>query len=207
MATNYIKVMRVRQPEGPYFIGGSSFGGTVAFEMAQQLHALGQKVALLTMIDTPGSDQIAPLETDVEIIAAYLLNLGANVSVSLLYELRKLGPDEQLRYCLEEQKKLDKQMLPDLDLTQVRRFIHIFKVNSQAMGKYQPRVYPGKIIFFRASEKDAYNAKNPERAWIDLAPEGLEVIDVPGNHITMNSSPHVQVIAEQLRAYLEADGK
>jgi len=94
-------------------------------------------------------------------------------------------------------------MFPDLDITPVRHFIHLFKVNSQAMWNYQPRVYPGKIIFFRALEKDAINAKNPERAWIDLAQEGLEVIDVPGNHFTMNFSPHVQVIAERLRAYFE----
>jgi len=134
----------------------------------------------------------ARLETDVEILA-YLLNVGANISVSL-DELQKLEPDEQLRYFL------DKQI--DLDLTQVRHFLHIFKVNVQAMGDYQPRVYPGKIIFFRAKEKDAYNAKNPERAWIDLTQEGLEVIDVPGNHITMNESPHVQVIAEKLKLYL-----
>jgi len=133
----------------------------------------------------------ARLETDVEILA-YLLNVGANISVSL-DELQKLEPDEQLRYFL------DKQI--DLDLTQVRHFLHIFKVNVQAMGDYQPRVYPGKIIFFCAKEKDTYNAKNPERAWIDLAQEGLEVIDVPGNHITMNESPHVQVIAEKLKPY------
>jgi acyl transferase domain-containing protein/thioesterase domain-containing protein len=195
MATHYLKVMRVRQPEGPYFIGGSSFGGTVAFEMAQQLHALGQPVALLTMIDTPGPGQmpVGKLGTDVEILV-YLLNVGANLSVSL-DDLRKLEPDEQLRYFLEEQRKLDKQI--DLDITQVRHFLHIFKVNAQAMWDYQPQLYPGKIIFFRPKEKDAYNAKNPERAWIDLAQEGLEVINVPGNHITMNESSHVQVIAEK----------
>lgn len=120
-----------------------------------------------------------------------------------LDELRQLEPDEQLRYFLAEQKKMEKQMLPDLDITDVRHFLHIFKVNAQAMWEYQPRVYPGKIIFFRAKEKDAINAKNPERAWIDLAQEGLEVIDVPGNHITMNESPYVQVIADRLRAYFE----
>ncbi|MEK8015952.1 MAG: hypothetical protein VSS75_003725 [Candidatus Parabeggiatoa sp.] len=118
-----------------------------------------------------------------------------------LDELRQLEPDDQLRYCLAEQ--MEKQMRPDWDITQVRHFLQIFKVNGQAMWNYQPRAYPGRIIFFRASEKDAINAKNPERAWIDLAQEGLEVIDVPGNHITMNESPYVQVMAERLRAYIE----
>jgi len=64
------------------------------------------------------------------------------------------------------------------------------------------RIYPGKIIFFHAQEKDAYNATNPEPAWIDLAADGLDVIKVPGNHITMNLPPHVQTFAERLKAYL-----
>ncbi|MEK8015684.1 MAG: non-ribosomal peptide synthetase, partial [Candidatus Parabeggiatoa sp.] len=201
MATHYIEAMRVRQPEGPYFIGGSSFGGTVAFEMAQQLHALGQKVALLTMMDTPGPHQMpAKLETDEEILA-YTLNVGANASVSL-EELRKLEPDEQLRYSLEKQKEMKIPLQPDLDSTQVRHLLQIFKANAQAMSKYQPQAYRDQIIFFRAKEKDAYNAKTPERAWIDLAQKGVKVFDVPGNHFTMHSPPHVQVMAEQLRPYL-----
>ncbi|HAJ64533.1 MAG TPA: non-ribosomal peptide synthetase, partial [Cyanobacteria bacterium UBA8543] len=52
MAAYYIKEIRTLQPEGPYFLAGYSFGGLVAFEMAQQLHAQGQKVALLALCDT-----------------------------------------------------------------------------------------------------------------------------------------------------------
>ncbi|HAI70588.1 MAG TPA: hypothetical protein DCM38_14270 [Gammaproteobacteria bacterium] len=203
MATHYIAAMRVRQPEGPYFIGGSSFGGTVAFEMAQQLKALGQKVALLTMIDTPGPGQmpIQKLETDEEILA-YTLNMGANISVSL-DKLRKLEADKQLHTFLEEQRKRDNHKLPDFDMTQVHHFLHLFKINAQAMSDYKPHAaYQDQILFFRAKEKDAYNAKTPERAWFDFAQKGLKVIDVPGNHFTMHSPPHVQVMAKQLRAYL-----
>jgi NADPH:quinone reductase-like Zn-dependent oxidoreductase/thioesterase domain-containing protein/NAD(P)-dependent dehydrogenase (short-subunit alcohol dehydrogenase family)/acyl carrier protein len=203
MATHYIEYMRVRQPEGPYFIGGSSFGGMVAFEMAQQLHALDQKVALLTMMDTPGPNQMPrKFETDEEMLA-YTLNMGANVSVSI-DELRKLKLDEQLRYTLEKQKKMEKQLLPDMDITQARYFLNILKANAQAMWEYKPRVYQqqDRIIFFRAKEKDAYNAKAPERAWINLAQKRVKVIDVPGNHFTMHSPPHVQVMAERLIPYL-----
>ena len=40
-------------PQGPYLLGGASFGGRVAFEMAQQLQAQGQRAALLALFDTP----------------------------------------------------------------------------------------------------------------------------------------------------------
>jgi len=52
MATHYIAEMREVQPEGPYLIGGRSSGGTIAFEMACQLSAAGQDVALLALLDT-----------------------------------------------------------------------------------------------------------------------------------------------------------
>ena len=59
LASTYIKEMRSFFPQGPYLIGGGSFGGIVAFEMAQQLYAQGAEPALLVLFDTsaPGSVQ------------------------------------------------------------------------------------------------------------------------------------------------------
>src|SRR5207245_168974 len=52
MATQYIKEMRELQPAGPYFIGGRSLGGMIAFEMARQLRAQGEGIGLLALLDT-----------------------------------------------------------------------------------------------------------------------------------------------------------
>ncbi|AFY92127.1 non-ribosomal peptide synthetase [Chamaesiphon minutus] len=52
MAAHYIEALRSVQPHGPYYLGGWSFGGWVAFEMAQQLQQAGQEVALLAVLDT-----------------------------------------------------------------------------------------------------------------------------------------------------------
>jgi amino acid adenylation domain-containing protein len=54
MAAFYIEELLVLQPNGPYYLGGSSFGGTVAFEMAQQLKARGKEVAFVALFDTNG---------------------------------------------------------------------------------------------------------------------------------------------------------
>jgi aryl carrier-like protein len=51
MADCYIKALHQVQPRGPYYVGGWSFGGLVAFEMAQQLHRSGEQV-FLAIIDT-----------------------------------------------------------------------------------------------------------------------------------------------------------
>ncbi|MCC3433879.1 MAG: hypothetical protein JGK08_29155 [Microcoleus sp. PH2017_04_SCI_O_A] len=195
--------MQIRQPEGPYFLGGSSFGGTVAFEMAQQLNAIGQKVALLTLIDTPGPGQMPVLETeDDTAILVYILGVGFDLSLSLDV-LQQLEQDEQLLYFLEQVKIANRVVPPDFGLPEIRHFLHLFKVHGQAMRNYIPQAYPGRIIFFRASEQNEVNPKNPELPWIEVAGGGIEVREVPGNHITMNYPPHVQVMAQQLREYID----
>jgi thioesterase domain-containing protein len=52
-ARRSVRAMRVVQPTGPYAIGGYSFGGFVAFEMACRLRAIGEDVAILVILDTP----------------------------------------------------------------------------------------------------------------------------------------------------------
>jgi pimeloyl-ACP methyl ester carboxylesterase len=54
MAAHYLALIRNHQPEGPYFLAGLSTGGLVALEIAQQLHTLGQEIALLALFDTYG---------------------------------------------------------------------------------------------------------------------------------------------------------
>ena len=51
IAALYIKEIRTVQPHGPYFLGGYSFGGVLALEMAQQLRSQGEKIALVAMFD------------------------------------------------------------------------------------------------------------------------------------------------------------
>jgi acyl carrier protein len=53
IARHYIEVIREVQPEGPYYLGGYSLGGSIAYEMARQLTALGQKIGLLVSFDHP----------------------------------------------------------------------------------------------------------------------------------------------------------
>jgi thioesterase domain-containing protein len=194
MAARYIEAVRVQQPEGPYFLGGSSFGGTVAFEMAQQLNAQGEKIALLTLIDTPGPGQMPVLAMEDETaILVYLLGVGFNMSLSMEV-LQKLEPEEQLLYFLDQVKIANRVVPPDFGLPQIRQFLHLFKVHGQAMRNYIPQNYPGRIIFFRANEQTEVNPKNPELPWMQVAAVGAEVGEVPGNHITMNYPPHVQVM-------------
>ncbi|MBL9136526.1 MAG: acyltransferase domain-containing protein [Verrucomicrobiales bacterium] len=52
MARDYIVEMKTVQPRGPYHLYGDCLGGSIAFEMAQQLVRSGEEVALLALSDT-----------------------------------------------------------------------------------------------------------------------------------------------------------
>ncbi len=52
MAAHYIGEIKKVQPKGPYYIGGRCLGAYVAFEMANQLHAQGERIALLSILDS-----------------------------------------------------------------------------------------------------------------------------------------------------------
>jgi thioesterase domain-containing protein len=87
MAAAHLKSMRAVQPEGPYLLGGWCNGGLVAYEMARQLHAAGQTVDLLVLMDS--------------------MYLGYNTRrrllrwvISRLGKLMRRGPDEQLDWFL-----------------------------------------------------------------------------------------------------------
>ena len=58
IAAHYLEEMRTVQLRGPYFLGGYSFGGTIAFEVAQQLKRQGEEVAFLLLLDShfPGDN-------------------------------------------------------------------------------------------------------------------------------------------------------
>jgi amino acid adenylation domain-containing protein len=52
LAQSYLDAVRTAVPKGPYLLGGWSFGGLVAFEMAQALRRAGEEVALLALLDS-----------------------------------------------------------------------------------------------------------------------------------------------------------
>ncbi|MEU0175320.1 amino acid adenylation domain-containing protein [Streptomyces massasporeus] len=72
MAACYIKEMRGVQKQGPYALLGWSLGGTIAFEMARQLRAEGERVEPLLLLEPslPGNE--AALEVHREEIGHYL---------------------------------------------------------------------------------------------------------------------------------------
>jgi thioesterase domain-containing protein len=207
MASDYLAALRAVQPEGPYLLGGWSLGGIIAFEMAQQLEAQGQKVALLALMDAsafaPEESSAAAMEGTILLALAQDLGFGVDDATFLSDRLSRLAPDEQLTYVLERVKAAGLAP-PDVELAQLRRHLHVLQTNLQARQSYRPQEYPGPITLLRASERSGVVPQDSTLGWGKLATGGVEVQTVPGNHYTMLREPHVQVLAERLRAILRA---
>jgi acyl-CoA synthetase (AMP-forming)/AMP-acid ligase II len=61
MAAHYLHEIRIVQPNGPYLLGGRCIGGTIAFEMAQQLTAQGERVLLVVNVEGPRTRMLDPI--------------------------------------------------------------------------------------------------------------------------------------------------
>lgn len=200
MATYYIEAIRTFQPNGPYLIGGWSFGGVVAFEIAQQLQNIGQQVALLAIIDAevPDPDQVL----DSALLAAWFIqdlsgSFEQDIS-QLRYELQALNSEEQLNYILAQVRKLN---LMPIDAVSLQHFFEVFKANMRAMYKYRPKVYPNNIILLKAQQQRE-KAPTNDLGWGKFASGGIKVHTILGNHYTIFRDTNLDLLSTHLKACL-----
>lgn len=99
-ARHHVALVREVQPHGPYHLAGHSFGGIVAFEMAHQLRALGEEVALLAILDSfPPDPALHPAPDAIGVLGALKRRAG------LLYTTLRNTPGGSGHGRLFEQSK------------------------------------------------------------------------------------------------------
>ena len=223
IAVDYIDALKNIQPTGPYFLGGHSFGGQVAFEISQQLQKQGDEIGLLAIFDIP-----APLFSSFiiagwddtkymsEVVRLFEYFLKENLEISY-NDLKVFSPDEQLDYVTERLVKKLHVRPSEGAKRQVHGFVKVLKASVYAMGHYHPeKLYPTPITLFRSSDVRVWNTaigvtdairnqlqKNSCLGWEQLSQRSVELETVPGDHITMMLEPHVQVLAERLRVRID----
>ncbi|MGK7945196.1 MAG: amino acid adenylation domain-containing protein [Microcystaceae cyanobacterium] len=208
MATRYIQAIRTIQPDGDYHLGGWSLGGIIAFEMAQQLTAMGQKVSFLGLIDSyiPNVSHNKVMFEDANLVAAVAQDLGAIAHQDLgisLEHLRSLAPEEQLDLVLE-QAKLHNVFPAEINSQQMRQLLAIFKANNYAMYRYQPKPYQGDIHLWWANETKVRQSEKglQEHDWNKLTTGALTQYTLQGNHYTILDEPQLSILVKQFQAIL-----
>lgn len=183
LAAHYIQEMRRLQPIGPYHLMGSSFGGTIAFEMAQQLHKQGEEVALLAIFDTSLWPRPPKLSTEKGLIKR--LKMGVpGLKRSFQYRWSK--------FQFEVKNK-------------GRYTPHFYWANEGYLVKpYVPQFYPGKVLLFHALA-EAKEYQDPH--WLPTQWQQtvsiLETFNIPGDHNGILQDPHVHTIKRILQNALD----
>jgi acetoacetyl-CoA synthetase len=182
MAAHYLKLVRARQPQGPYLLGGYSFGGLVALETARRLAADGAVIGRLILIHTMLDERHWPTAAWLRVMVRRLRIHGGLLRKSSLGEIAAY-----LRPRLR--KRLDR----------VRRALGFAaaagaiaaspseKVRAGcvlAMACYAPvTAYGGKIVFLSPAD-DRGLWCDPHEMWRRFAPD-LEIHTVAGDHLSM----------------------
>jgi acyl transferase domain-containing protein/thioesterase domain-containing protein/acyl carrier protein len=199
MAACYLRGIREVQPHGPYCLAGYSFGGFVAFEMAQQLHAAGETVALLGLLDTIEWQYLERHNQSADLrrrLAMYKLRFqrvflsGNGLRHPTIGAVSVLT--RKLYHLMYKLHLLSAPSIPDLRT-----------VNRIAASVYRPTVYPGSLTIFRSVSRSLLDGDDELLGWGGLAAAGIDVQDVTGNHLDMLSEPNVRMLAEKLRACLD----
>ena len=201
MASDYVAQMMSIQPKGPFCIGGWSFGGIVAFEMAQQLCQRGAQVAFLALLDPTNLKTLPYLESEGEL--PVLLDFAQDLGIprkqlrAFLERHPNLALSDPLREVLSQAHSWN--LLPaEVELPRLVRHFDVFKTNLTAARRYVAYSYPGHLHIFRAGERFQNDSRDPTLGWGELAGGGLDLHTVAGNHFTMVSEPHVKVLAAEL---------
>lgn len=190
MASHYIKEMSAVQPEGPYLIGGMCFGGAVAFEMAQQLHAQGQQIRLLVFLDTP-----CPPFSFQHHIQFHLKRYAWHLRENVFTYLNRPSHRSLTSVSQGFMKRLRA-------IRHTMRILRVDRANQQAFRNYRPQPYSGRIVHFLVSEPSSKSSADSRMKWKNYAQSGMEVHTVSSDHYSMLREPHVRALAETLNDYL-----
>ncbi|BAZ09586.1 AMP-dependent synthetase and ligase [Calothrix sp. NIES-4071] len=215
MAVRYIEALRVVQPNGPYFVGGWSFGAYVALEIATQLEQQGQQVAKVVLLDTPplSADKITNLfnlltfflTSSLPYIWPYVydyfyLRFATDKSHQEMdfWRLISFLNPESIAKVMQQESRLMTFRQPIL-----QRIMHVTQANCEALINYKLKLYPGRMTLFCTNSQFANNGQNLTKGWLDLAARGLDIYQILGHHFTLLKSPHVEVLAQKLKACLD----
>ncbi|MGK0190652.1 MAG: acyl-coenzyme A synthetase/AMP-(fatty) acid ligase/thioesterase domain-containing protein [Verrucomicrobiales bacterium] len=197
-------------PTGPIILCGHSFGGVVAFEMAQQLRAAGRSIHRLVLWDSyaPPSTMVrlSPVAT-LSAIRSYMRRLPRHARCSIMTnriinKVRNLARSWQSRQTVADNSGRDGES--DYGKSVGRA---IARAALESFRKYQPKPYDGHALLCQASSErdDEYSflyVTDPQNDWGNLFAGRLQIESIPGDHISILKEPNATTLAAKTLSYL-----
>jgi thioesterase domain-containing protein/acyl carrier protein len=219
MAAHYISEIREHQPEGPYALAGLCLGGIVAYEMARQLNEAGQDVAVLALFDasTPHAFRALPRRDRLRYsMISYGQRLRYNAGKFMLGPGRRQHFRDKVRALSKRlhsrrwQRQHSKQSpeptappAASLENSIVETIRVAREASILALERYEPGRYAGDMTLFRPEHLSIGTIPEPTLGWRYLVDGNVEVIESPGDHVTIIREPFVGVLAKRLDELLE----
>ena len=201
IAASCLQWIRKRDRKGRYDLGGWSFGGMVAFEIAQQATRAGDPPTSLYLFDPPVlEDRSLEDISDPNMAGLFVLTLIADFTGGMPFNLEQLEADGALKNSSVEtqlKKAVELKLLPSTtDPSMHMQRFEIFKRNLRAAHMYQPQRYSGKAwLILRETAAS--------QTWPELLPPDTPVVRLPGNHFSMMRGANAVRIAKLMEATAE----
>ena len=190
IAAHYVKEIKQFQPHGPYCIGGFCDGGNVAFEIAHQLEAQGDKVSALVLFE-------------------YYSPYAVISKKSIKYFKRRLAYYKRRLVYLSKVSRTPLGLMRLIFKNSYERFKDSYMepappkfITSSEYKKYIYKPYSGKVILFQAGSPPLEVENRPLMGWADYFTGDASVITVDGGHLGIFREPGIQKTGEKLGAVL-----
>ncbi len=210
MASHYLNDLIKVQAAGPYLLAGLSFGGQVAFEMAQQLTARGETVAFLGLLDTYAPNPAAPAPDEETLLVGFAQELAAAAGKDIDLTAADLRPGEREANLARVMTLLmnNKLIARNTDISTIGAFLSGVRTRIETSRGYSPKVYGGKVTLFRASDTGSdlsawVDIADPSYGWSRFTEREVEIIEVPGTHATICVPPQVEILARRMAACMK----
>ncbi len=195
-AEEYGSIIRANQPQGPYILVGYSFGGHLALETARRLKDLGADEPLVVLIDT--FPPVPPRNT------TWLRRL--QIQFEIFRRLR--GLPALLGYLRERWRRIYLRMARHQPVMATAKILASqiqspITASQVALAVYHPKPYLGRVVLFKASQREWYVDWDPMDGWKDIITGPLEQRTLSGNHDSLIHDPHAAELARQLLEVLK----
>jgi amino acid adenylation domain-containing protein len=198
MASSYLDEIRKKQPHGPYYLSGVCLGGVIAYEMAQQLQAAGERVALTVLIDCYLPGKMRYLHSRSPLTEYLDQHVGEILLLSGIARLKYIA-----RWVANGGIRFGRAIGLREHSSVAEATRQVAAKHRRALLAYKPKPYPGKLVQLMCSDASHRAYEDRRLAWSSLASAGFEVRVIPGNHLTMVEEPYAQVLAQELLGCLD----
>ena len=202
-ASDFVVLLRKRQPVGPYLLGGWSMGGVIAFEMARLLEMAGEAVAGVALIDAWLPEVLnLGMATEATIRRGFVQEMGLD-----LERVPRDGVSED--DFLAALRDVAGDALPEATEREAAgRLFGVYRANVKALAADIPQSscavgFGEDVMLYQATAASEERRRAQRRSWQRRTGGPLSVVAVTADHFSIVLLPQVALVAQYLANFLK----